>query len=203
MTPPPDRAIPVLWHNFIRKFNVPGRLDSGHGPLRVNFCVIFNVTSMPFRLPLQDPLKLNSMLFIGLQKNQRGMSRWFSQCLLSLLYTDRKDNSQPHYNNSGRNTGCLCRAIRVLSPSGPSAGAETGLSRLHGDYRSDKHSTLQSCQRRGSVAVWAVLAAIAASVSGRVRRVSSQSVALCLSCRREWLAQCRLSCGGAPDWCVC
>ena len=102
-----------------------------------------------------------------------------------------------------RNTGCLCRAIRALSPSGPSAGAETGLSRLHGVFLSHKHSTLQSCQRRGSVAVWPVLAAIAASVSGRVRRVSSQSVALCLSCHREWPARCRLSCGGAPVWCVC
>ena len=28
LTPPPDRAIPVLWQNFIRKFNVPGRLDT-------------------------------------------------------------------------------------------------------------------------------------------------------------------------------
>ena len=28
LTSPPDRAIPVLWHNFIRKFNVPGRLDT-------------------------------------------------------------------------------------------------------------------------------------------------------------------------------
>ena len=28
LTPPPDRAIPVLWQNFIRTFNVPGRLDT-------------------------------------------------------------------------------------------------------------------------------------------------------------------------------
>ena len=34
LTPPPDRAVPVLWQNIIREFHVPGRLDSGHGPLR-------------------------------------------------------------------------------------------------------------------------------------------------------------------------
>ena len=28
LTPPPDRTIPVLWQNLIRKFNVPGRLDT-------------------------------------------------------------------------------------------------------------------------------------------------------------------------------
>ena len=28
LTPPPDRAITVLWYNFIRKFNVPGGLDT-------------------------------------------------------------------------------------------------------------------------------------------------------------------------------
>ena len=28
LTPPPDRAIPVLWQNFIREFDVPGRLDT-------------------------------------------------------------------------------------------------------------------------------------------------------------------------------
>ena len=28
LTPRPDRAIPVLWQNFIRTFNVPGRLDT-------------------------------------------------------------------------------------------------------------------------------------------------------------------------------
>ena len=28
LTPPRDCAIPVLWQNFIREFNVPGRLDT-------------------------------------------------------------------------------------------------------------------------------------------------------------------------------
>ena len=28
LTPSPDRAIPVLWHNFIITFNVPGKLDT-------------------------------------------------------------------------------------------------------------------------------------------------------------------------------
>ena len=50
LTPPPDRAIPVLWQNFIRTFNVPGRqgwrndsrgggLDLGGPMKRVRKCL--------------------------------------------------------------------------------------------------------------------------------------------------------------------
>ena len=31
LTPPPDRTIPVLWQNFIRKFDIPERMDTVRG----------------------------------------------------------------------------------------------------------------------------------------------------------------------------
>ena len=76
LTPPPDRAIPVLWQNFIRTFNVPGRLDtvpSAHSR---------SLASVRFLPQTRTPLRVGAVLcdtvkcsvFLAVVESQQPMS---------------------------------------------------------------------------------------------------------------------------------